>query len=50
MMAGMTNRSQEVQVTDQQRNSMRRVGTVSKQEDCYYHLPPEMGLPHDWTY
>ncbi|XP_012074333.1 uncharacterized protein LOC105635822 isoform X2 [Jatropha curcas] len=38
---------QEIQVNSQQRNSMRR---VSKEEDCYYHLPPEMGLPQDWTY
>ncbi|WCJ34200.1 embryo sac development arrest 12 [Euphorbia peplus] len=33
----------------EQRNSMRKVG-VKKQEECYYHLPPEMGLPKDWTY
>jgi hypothetical protein len=24
--------------------------TLDKQNDCYYHLPPEMGLPRDWTY
>lgn len=39
---------QEVQVS-QQMNSMKSVG-VGKQEDCCYHLPPEMGLPRDWTY
>ncbi|XVF55846.1 hypothetical protein PTKIN_Ptkin06aG0069600 [Pterospermum kingtungense] len=40
--------SQEIQVS-QQMNPMKRVG-VGKQEDCHYHLPPEMGLPRDWTY
>lgn len=40
--------SQEVQVS-RQMNAVKRVG-VGKQEDCYYHLPPEMGLPSDWTY
>ncbi|XP_011046403.1 PREDICTED: uncharacterized protein LOC105141029 isoform X1 [Populus euphratica] len=32
-----------------QRNDRKRVG-VSKQEDCYYHLSPEMALPRDWAY
>ncbi|XWS43346.1 hypothetical protein CRYUN_Cryun16bG0095100 [Craigia yunnanensis] len=40
--------SQGIQAS-RQMNSMKRVG-VGKQEDCYYHLPPEMGLPSDWTY
>ncbi|XP_022766052.1 uncharacterized protein LOC111310945 [Durio zibethinus] len=40
--------AQEIQVS-RQMNSMKGVG-VGKQEDCYYHLPPEMGLPRDWTY
>ncbi|XWS56060.1 hypothetical protein CRYUN_Cryun09bG0054400 [Craigia yunnanensis] len=41
-------RSQEIQVSGQM-NSMKRVG-IGKQEDCYYDLPPDMGLPSDWTY
>ncbi|XWS59398.1 hypothetical protein CRYUN_Cryun08bG0118200 [Craigia yunnanensis] len=40
--------SYEIQVS-RQKNSMKKVG-VGKQEDCYYHLPPEMELPRDWTY
>ncbi|XVE96302.1 hypothetical protein REPUB_Repub02eG0209500 [Reevesia pubescens] len=40
--------SQEIQVS-RQMNSMKRVD-AGKPEDCYYHLPPEMGLPRDWTY
>ncbi|XVE61403.1 hypothetical protein DITRI_Ditri06bG0036800 [Diplodiscus trichospermus] len=45
----MRNRQgQEIQV-GRQMNSMKRVG-AGKLEDCYYHLPPEMGLPRDWTY
>ncbi|OAY40734.1 uncharacterized protein LOC110623635 [Manihot esculenta] len=42
-------RSRAENQVNQQRNSMKSPG-VNKQEDCYYHLPPEMGLPHDWTY
>ncbi|XP_017976337.1 PREDICTED: uncharacterized protein LOC18598392 [Theobroma cacao] len=39
------------QLQESQVSSMKRVGvTVAKQEDCYYHLPAEMGLPRDWTY
>ncbi|XP_050230197.1 uncharacterized protein LOC126679251 [Mercurialis annua] len=34
---------------NQNRNSMRRV-MMKNQEECYYHLPPEMDLPQDWTY
>ncbi|XVF07552.1 hypothetical protein REPUB_Repub06bG0148900 [Reevesia pubescens] len=41
--------SQEIQVSTRLMNSMKRV-SVGKQEGCYYHLPPEMGLPRDWTY
>ncbi|KAK3226993.1 hypothetical protein Dsin_006855 [Dipteronia sinensis] len=40
---------EDMQRKSEQRNSVMRVG-VSKREDCYYHLPPEMGLPRDWTY
>ncbi|KAK4834311.1 hypothetical protein QYF36_020627 [Acer negundo] len=42
-------RGKEDMQKSEQRNSVKRVG-VSKREDCYYHLPPEMGLPRDWTY
>ncbi|TXG58148.1 hypothetical protein EZV62_015977 [Acer yangbiense] len=34
----------------EQRNSLKRAVGVSKRDDCYYHLPPKMGLPRDWTY
>ncbi|EEF29838.1 uncharacterized protein LOC8275750 [Ricinus communis] len=37
------------QVTPLRNSTMRKV-VVNNQEDCYYHLPPEMGLPQDWTY
>ncbi|XVF76112.1 hypothetical protein PTKIN_Ptkin13bG0239500 [Pterospermum kingtungense] len=40
--------SQDIEVGAQMK-SMKKVG-VGKQEDCRYHLPPEMGLPSDWTY
>ncbi|KAL5739915.1 hypothetical protein ACOSP7_028808 [Xanthoceras sorbifolium] len=42
-------RDKEEMQKSEQRKSMKRV-EVSKREDCYYHLPPEMGLPRDWTY
>ncbi|KAJ4705390.1 putative Embryo sac development arrest 12 [Melia azedarach] len=39
---------QKIQAT-QQRNSMKKSAVVlSKQEE--YHLPPDIGLPRDWTY
>ncbi|KAK2655404.1 hypothetical protein Ddye_008456 [Dipteronia dyeriana] len=42
-------RDREELQKNEQRNSIKRVG-VSKRNDCYYHLPPDMGLPRDWTY
>ncbi|CAL5356998.1 unnamed protein product [Camellia sinensis] len=27
-----------------------KMDVVGKQEECHYHLPPDMGLPQDWTY
>ncbi|OMO68577.1 hypothetical protein COLO4_29583 [Corchorus olitorius] len=46
---GRHRQSQEIQFARQMNAAMKRV-VVGKQEDCYYHLPPEMGLPRDWTY
>lgn len=47
LMTGMGDR-QKIQAT-QQRNSMKKSAVVlSKQEE--YHLPPDIGLPRDWTY
>ncbi|KAJ8749127.1 hypothetical protein K2173_013734 [Erythroxylum novogranatense] len=45
---GLGNR-QEIQAT-WPRNHMTREPIKKLQEDCYYYLPPEMGLPQDWTY
>ncbi|PSS21457.1 Vegetative cell wall protein like [Actinidia chinensis var. chinensis] len=39
---------QEIQVIPH-RSPIKMVD-VRKQEECHYHLPPEMGLPQDWTY
>ncbi|KAJ8899264.1 hypothetical protein K2173_017297 [Erythroxylum novogranatense] len=41
--------TQEIPVT-RQRNHMTTEAASKLQEDCYYHLPPGMGLPQDWTY
>ncbi|KAE8726642.1 Detected protein of unknown function [Hibiscus syriacus] len=44
---GLRNRqSQEIQVSREMK-AMKGVSIV-KQEDCHYHLPPEMGFPRDW--
>ncbi|XP_021892486.1 uncharacterized protein LOC110810584 [Carica papaya] len=54
MVHGPRNRQRkEVQVDNQQRRFTEgkgAVAVVSKAEDCYYHLPPEIRLPRDWTY
>ncbi|KAA8518463.1 hypothetical protein F0562_015937 [Nyssa sinensis] len=39
---------QDIQVIPQ-RNSIKRFD-MGKEEECHYQLPPEMGLPQDWTY
>lgn len=47
--AGARNRS-DVQIS-QQLNSFTRGNPVIRQgEECHGQLPPEMVLPHDWTY
>ncbi|XP_057466976.1 uncharacterized protein LOC130756471 isoform X2 [Actinidia eriantha] len=39
---------QEIQVIPQR--SPIKMADMRKQEECHYHLPPEMGLPQYWTY
>jgi hypothetical protein len=42
-------KGQEIQVT-QQGSCLNGIGMGKQRESSHHYLPPEMGLPQDWTY
>lgn len=47
--AGARNRL-DIQISRQMNSIVRASSAAKQEEECHRQLPPEMFLPHDWTY